>query len=82
PRGATGPARVVVVSYLLAEGLFQERLRACGADVVTPPLGNHPGLAELIATRFHSAISAAVPTVPRSPMHTRAESHETQSIVG
>ncbi|MDC9004452.1 Sirohydrochlorin cobaltochelatase [Mycobacterium marinum] len=77
-----GARRVVVVSYLLAEGLFQERLRACGADLVTPPLGNHPGLAELIATRFHSAISAAVPTVPRSPMHTRAESHETQSIVG
>ncbi|KZS66424.1 MAG: sirohydrochlorin chelatase [Mycobacterium pseudokansasii] len=52
----SGARRVVVVSYLLAEGLFQERLRACGADLVTPPLGEHPGLARLIAGRFRSAI--------------------------
>lgn len=51
-----GARRVVVVSYLLAEGLFQERLRACGADLVTPPLGEHPGLARLIAGRFRGAI--------------------------
>lgn len=30
-----GARRVVVASFLLAEGLFQERLRASGADVVT-----------------------------------------------
>lgn len=52
-----GARRVVVVSYLLAEGLFQERLRDCGADLVTPPLGNHPGLAQLIAKRFRSAMA-------------------------
>ncbi len=46
--------RVVVASYLLAEGLFQERLRASGADLVTPPLATHPGLARLIADRFRS----------------------------
>jgi len=48
--------RVVVASYLLADGLFQERLRGCGADLVTPPLGTHPGLARLIANRFRSAL--------------------------
>jgi sirohydrochlorin ferrochelatase len=48
--------RVVVASYLLADGLFQERLRGCGADLVTPPLGTHPGLARLIANRFGSAL--------------------------
>jgi sirohydrochlorin ferrochelatase len=44
--------RVVVASYLLSEGLFQDRLRASGADVVTEPLGTHPGLVRLIANRF------------------------------
>jgi sirohydrochlorin ferrochelatase len=50
-----GARRVVVASYLLSEGLFQDRLRASGADVVTEPLGLHPGLARLIASRFRRA---------------------------
>ena len=48
--------RVVVASYLLADGLFHEVLRASGADIVTRPLGTHPGLARLIASRFQSAL--------------------------
>ncbi|TRW87936.1 sirohydrochlorin chelatase [Mycolicibacterium sp. 018/SC-01/001] len=44
--------RVVVASYLLSEGLFQDRLRDSGADVVTAPLGRHPGITRLIAHRF------------------------------
>ena len=47
--------RVVVASYLLSEGLFQDRLQASGADVVTEPLGTHPGLVRLIANRFRRA---------------------------
>ncbi len=47
--------RVVVASYLLSEGLFQDRLRAGGADLVTEPLGTHPGLVRLIASRFRRA---------------------------
>ncbi|MET0896377.1 MAG: sirohydrochlorin chelatase [Mycobacterium sp.] len=50
-----GAHRVVVASYLLADGLFQDRLRASGADVVTEPLGLHPGTARLIASRFRRA---------------------------
>jgi sirohydrochlorin ferrochelatase len=50
-----GARRVVVASYLLSEGLFQDRLRASGADVVTEPLGTHPGLMRLIANRFRRA---------------------------
>ena len=50
-----GARRVVVASYLLSEGLFQDRLRASGADVVTEPLGTHPGLVRLIASRFRRA---------------------------
>jgi sirohydrochlorin ferrochelatase len=47
--------RVVIASYLLSEGLFQDRLRASGADVVTEPLGTHPALVRLIASRFGRA---------------------------
>jgi sirohydrochlorin ferrochelatase len=47
--------RVVVASYLLSDGLFQDRLRASGADVVTEPLGTHPRLVRLIANRFSRA---------------------------
>jgi sirohydrochlorin ferrochelatase len=50
-----GDRRVAVASYLLAEGLFQDRLRASGADVVTEPLGTHSGLVRLIANRFRRA---------------------------
>jgi sirohydrochlorin ferrochelatase len=50
-----GAARIVVASYLLADGLFQDRLRQSGADVVTEPLGTHQGVARLIASRFRRA---------------------------
>jgi sirohydrochlorin ferrochelatase len=50
-----GARRVVVASYLLADGLFQDRLRASGADVVTEPLGTHPGVVRLIASRLRRA---------------------------
>jgi sirohydrochlorin ferrochelatase len=52
---ARRPGRVVVASYLLSDGLFQDRLRTCGADVVTEPLGTHPGLVRLVANRFSRA---------------------------
>jgi sirohydrochlorin ferrochelatase len=53
-----GARRVVVASYLLADGLFQDRLRDSGADVVTEPLGLHPGTVRLIAGRFRRARAA------------------------
>jgi sirohydrochlorin ferrochelatase len=52
---ADGAGRVVVASYLLADGLFQDRLLASGADLVTAPLGLHPGVSRLIASRFQRA---------------------------
>ena len=51
-----GARRVVVASYLLADGLFQQRLHSCAADLVSQPLGTHPGLARLIANRFRRAV--------------------------
>jgi sirohydrochlorin ferrochelatase len=53
---ARGARRVAVASYLLADGLFQDRLRASGADVVSEPLGTHPGVARLVASRFRRAL--------------------------
>jgi sirohydrochlorin ferrochelatase len=56
---ARGARRVVVASYLLADGLFQDRLRASGADAVAEPLGVHSGVVRLVANRFRRAL---VPT--------------------
>jgi sirohydrochlorin ferrochelatase len=55
-----GARRVVVASYLLSDGLFQERLHASGADVVSRPLGTHPWTARLIADRFCRAVPPAL----------------------
>jgi sirohydrochlorin ferrochelatase len=50
-----GARRVVVASYLLADGLFQDRLRDSGADAVADPLGTHPAMVRLVANRFRRA---------------------------
>ncbi len=50
-----GARRVVVASYLLADGLFQDRLRNSGADAVADPLGTHPAMVRLITSRFRRA---------------------------
>ncbi|MBX7431782.1 sirohydrochlorin chelatase [Mycobacterium sp. Y57] len=63
--------RVVVASYLLSEGLFQDRLRDSGADLVTDPLGTHPGVARLIAGRFRRAHAMAGAPAARSGMRGR-----------
>lgn len=48
-----------VVSYLLAEGAFLDRLRrlsrAAGVRVVTEPIGAHPVLARLVLARYDRA---------------------------
>ena len=50
-----GARHVVLASYLLADGLFQDRLHESGADLVTDPLGGHPAMPRLIANRFKRA---------------------------
>lgn len=47
-----GASRVVVASYLLADGLFQQRLRHAGADLVAEPLSTHPDIIRLVLGRF------------------------------
>jgi sirohydrochlorin ferrochelatase len=54
---AAGARRVAVASWLLAPGLFQRRLAACGADVVTAPLADHPAVAEVVVDRYRAGLA-------------------------
>ncbi|WP_067723385.1 sirohydrochlorin chelatase [Nocardia yamanashiensis] len=55
---AAGAKRVFLASYLLAHGLFHERLHAAGADGVADPIGVHPAVVRLLADRYHAAAGA------------------------
>ena len=54
-----GAGRVVVASYLLAPGLFADRIRdaslAAGAAAVTPVLGASPEVADVVLDRYQEA---------------------------
>jgi sirohydrochlorin ferrochelatase len=56
-----GAHRVVVASYLLAPGLFADRIRdaslAAGAATVSPALGASPELADVILDRYQEAVT-------------------------
>ena len=55
-----GARRVVVASYLLAPGLFADRIRdaslAAGAAEVSPALGAVPEVADIVLDRYQEAI--------------------------
>lgn len=59
--------RVVVCSYILAQGRDADMLRHCGADLVTAPLleGSLPDrrLSGLVLARFHQALGVGVPAL-------------------
>lgn len=46
---------VAVASYLLAPGLFHDRLAKSGADWVTAPLADHPAVAAIVIDRYRTA---------------------------
>ncbi|WP_233511000.1 sirohydrochlorin chelatase [Actinomadura craniellae] len=54
-----GARRVAVGAYLLAPGFFHDRMRAAGADHVSPPLGAHDAVAGLLLRRYDQARSRA-----------------------
>jgi sirohydrochlorin ferrochelatase len=64
-----GPHHIDVVPYLLAEGVFFDRLRdearAMGVRTVGGPLGAHPQLAELVLARYTAAVIAPTDTDSR-----------------
>lgn len=51
---AAGHRRVAIASYLLAPGLFSEKLRHAGADAVSEPIGVHTLLVDAIVDRWHA----------------------------
>jgi sirohydrochlorin ferrochelatase len=57
-----GSQRVVVASYLLAPGLFADRVRkaalAAGAAAVSAPLGAAPEVADVLLARYRQAAAA------------------------
>lgn len=53
----SGARRVFAGSYLLAHGLFQQRLHVAGADGVAEPLGAHPAVVRLLLDRYRAGAS-------------------------
>jgi sirohydrochlorin ferrochelatase len=56
---AAGHRRVALATYLLAPGLFAQRMREAGADVVSDPIGTAPALLEVVHARIRTATAAA-----------------------
>lgn len=52
-----GSRRVIAASYVLAPGYFADLVRAAGADLVTAPLGAHPGVVRVAVQRYRDALS-------------------------
>lgn len=46
----------VVASYLLAPGTFHDAVRACGAGVVSDPIGAHEAVAEVVLCRYDAQV--------------------------
>ncbi|GAA1610025.1 sirohydrochlorin chelatase [Actinoplanes couchii] len=59
-----GAKTVAVAAYLLAEGLFYRTLHGAGADAVTPPLCHDPAVADLVLSRFDTAIKSNTTDTP------------------
>ncbi|MEC3952332.1 CbiX/SirB N-terminal domain-containing protein [Nocardia sp. CDC153] len=55
---ASGARRVFIASYLLAHGLFHQRLHEAGADGVAEPIGVHPSVVRLLTDRYYTAIES------------------------
>ena len=60
---AAGRRRIFIASYLLAPGLFHDRLADIGATAVAAPLGVHPGVVDLVVDRFSRGASERVADV-------------------
>lgn len=48
----SGYNRIAVLTHLLAPGFFADRIAAAGADIITPPLGAHPEIVDLLERRY------------------------------
>jgi sirohydrochlorin ferrochelatase len=71
--------RVAVAPYLLAPGRFADTVAAAPADLLSAPLGAHPGLADLILRRYDEALAAQPPVSAQSG--TRTPGHSPARLV-
>ncbi|HSK33761.1 MAG TPA: CbiX/SirB N-terminal domain-containing protein [Propionicimonas sp.] len=53
---ASGHDRIAIASYLLAPGVFSERLHTGGADLVSDPIGVHPLVVEAVASAYAAVV--------------------------
>ncbi|MGI5121865.1 sirohydrochlorin chelatase [Marinactinospora thermotolerans] len=56
---AEGHRRVAIASWLLAPGLFHQRLAGAGADLVAGPLCPDSGVAAAVVARYREAVAPA-----------------------
>lgn len=68
----SGRQRVFIASYLLAHGLFHERLHSAGATGVAEPIGVHPAVVRLIADRYRAALRDRAATGTNGSRRVRA----------
>lgn len=52
-----GAPKVAVASYVLAPGLFADRIASAGGDATSAPLGDAPEVAELVLERYDAALT-------------------------
>lgn len=57
---SAGHRRVAIASFLLAPGVFHDRLQAAGADLVSEPIGDHPLVVETVVARYRRALAHGV----------------------
>ncbi|MGB7963328.1 MAG: CbiX/SirB N-terminal domain-containing protein [Propionicimonas sp.] len=57
---AAGHTTVSIASYLLAPGVFADRLHAAGANLVSAPVGVHPLVVGGIVDRYRKAVTHGV----------------------
>lgn len=57
-----GAQRIAAISFLLAPGFFQCRVKRLGAEVVSAPLGVHENLADLVVSRYRGACAGPSPS--------------------
>jgi sirohydrochlorin ferrochelatase len=78
-----GAQRVVVASYLLAPGLFADRIRdtalAAGAAAVSRPLGAAPEVADVLLQRYTEACAA--PTLQNGPALQNSTVHQNSRVL-
>jgi sirohydrochlorin ferrochelatase len=53
-----GHRRVSIAAYLLAPGVFADRLRSAGADVVAAPIGVHRLVVEAVVSAYAVAVAS------------------------